>query len=60
MANFVQPYRAQGAAMAVEDAAVLGSVFSHLSSKAQIPTLLKAYENLRYASPHILTYCDFR
>ena len=45
--SFTQPYRAQGAAMAIEDAAVLGSLFSHLSHDSQIPILLKAYENLR-------------
>ncbi|KAL5512455.1 hypothetical protein ACEPAG_3108 [Sanghuangporus baumii] len=44
---FSQPYRAQGAAMAIEDAAVLGSLLSHLSHISQIPILLKAYEKLR-------------
>ena len=34
--------------MALEDAAVIGSLFSHLSHPAQIPTLLKAYECLRH------------
>ncbi|EJU02716.1 FAD/NADP-binding domain-containing protein, partial [Dacryopinax primogenitus] len=43
------PYRAQGAAMAVEDAAVLGSLFTHLSSPSQIPFFLQAYEQLRHA-----------
>lgn len=33
--------------MAVEDAAVIGNLFSHLTSKAQIPAILKAYESLR-------------
>lgn len=42
------PYRAQGAAMAFEDAAVLGSLFSHLTHPAQIHPLLKAYEKLRH------------
>ena len=41
------PYRAQGAAMAIEDAAVLGNLLSRLSSKAQIPMLLKVYQDLR-------------
>ncbi|TFK90822.1 FAD/NAD(P)-binding domain-containing protein [Polyporus arcularius HHB13444] len=35
------------AAMAVEDGAVLGSLFSHLSSKEQIPAFLNAYQELR-------------
>ncbi|TFK45161.1 hypothetical protein BDQ12DRAFT_695389 [Crucibulum laeve] len=41
------PYRGQGAAMAVEDAAVLGALFSRISSHSQIPALLQAYQNLR-------------
>ncbi|KAH8105299.1 FAD/NAD-P-binding domain-containing protein [Cristinia sonorae] len=41
------PYRAQGAAMAIEDAAVLGNLFSHLSHPSQILPLLKAYQDLR-------------
>lgn len=42
------PYGAQGAAMAIEDAAVLGNMFSRLSSRAQIAPLLHAYEAIRY------------
>ncbi|KIL63956.1 hypothetical protein M378DRAFT_1045909 [Amanita muscaria Koide BX008] len=42
------PYRGQGAAMAIEDAAVLGNLFSRITEKSQIPALLKAYESLRY------------
>ncbi|KAG5732077.1 3-hydroxybenzoate 6-hydroxylase 1 [Termitomyces sp. T112] len=42
------PYRAQGAAMAIEDAAVLGNLFTHLASHAQIPTLLRAYQKMRH------------
>lgn len=41
------PYRAQGAAMAIEDGAVLGALFARLQSAEQVPTLLKAYEDLR-------------
>jgi salicylate hydroxylase len=41
------PYLAQGAAMAIEDAAVLGRLFSVISDKSQIPELLKGYEELR-------------
>ncbi|KAI0032304.1 FAD/NAD-P-binding domain-containing protein [Vararia minispora EC-137] len=43
------PYRAQGAAMAVEDAAVLGALLVRLQNIYQLPALLKAYESLRYA-----------
>ena len=35
--------------MAIEDAAVLGHLFSHLSHPAQISPLLRAYEGLRHA-----------
>ncbi|KAG1733518.1 hypothetical protein EDB19DRAFT_1911504 [Suillus lakei] len=42
------PYRAQGSAMAIEDAAVLGNIFSHCSDRSQIVPLLYAYQSLRY------------
>jgi salicylate hydroxylase len=32
----------------IEDAAVLGSLFSRVTAKSQIPALLKAYETIRY------------
>ncbi|KAG2114824.1 hypothetical protein DEU56DRAFT_841667 [Suillus clintonianus] len=37
----------QGGAMAVEDAAVLGKLFSHLRDKDQISTFLHAFQDLR-------------
>jgi len=42
------PYRAQGAAMAIEDAAVLGALLVHLTHIDQLPTFLHAYQDLRY------------
>ncbi|KAJ7093875.1 hypothetical protein B0H15DRAFT_938310 [Mycena belliarum] len=42
------PYRAQGSAMAIEDAAVLGVLFSHITSRGQIRPLLDAYQALRH------------
>lgn len=33
--------------MAIEDAAVLGTLLSHISLKAQLPQFVKAYEELR-------------
>ena len=45
--SLLQPYRAQGAAIAVEDAAVLGALLSYVSSLSQVPTLLQAYQELR-------------
>ncbi|KAF7292753.1 FAD/NAD-P-binding domain-containing protein [Mycena indigotica] len=42
------PYRAQGAAMAIEDSAYLGILFSHISSRRQIRPLLEAYQAQRY------------
>ncbi|KAI1787247.1 FAD/NAD(P)-binding domain-containing protein [Ganoderma leucocontextum] len=41
------PYRAQGAAMAIEDGAVLGNLLSRLAHPEQLPVLLQAYEDLR-------------
>jgi len=41
------PYRAQGAAMAIEDAAVLGSLLSRISRRSQLRHLLQAYQDLR-------------
>ncbi|OCH87107.1 FAD/NAD-P-binding domain-containing protein [Obba rivulosa] len=41
------PYRAQGAAMAIEDAAVLGRLFSHIRDRSQMKPLLQAYQALR-------------
>ncbi|KAJ7137424.1 hypothetical protein C8R43DRAFT_1203079 [Mycena crocata] len=42
------PSRAQGAAMAVEDAAVLGTLLAQLSHRTQLATLLHAYQEIRY------------
>lgn len=42
------PYRAQGSAIAVEDAAVLGNLFSRLAHRSQILPLLHAYQSIRY------------
>lgn len=41
------PYLAQGAAMAVEDGAVLGGLLERLEDRAQLKGLLAAYESLR-------------
>ncbi|KAI5117861.1 hypothetical protein M0805_007704 [Coniferiporia weirii] len=43
------PYRAQGAAMAIEDAAVLGNLLSRISHPAQLTPLLRGYETLRHS-----------
>ncbi|KAJ7748398.1 hypothetical protein B0H16DRAFT_1725586 [Mycena metata] len=43
------PSRAQGSAMAVEDAAVLGSLLAHISHHKQLQILLHAYQDIRYA-----------
>ncbi|EEB90637.1 hypothetical protein MPER_11131 [Moniliophthora perniciosa FA553] len=42
------PYRAQGAAMAIEDAAILGNLFARLTNRAQISMLLELYEEIRH------------
>jgi hypothetical protein len=44
--------------MAVEDAAVLGALLSHVSSLAQVPALLQAYQDLRYVT-HPLSSLTF-
>uniref|UniRef100_A0A060TFY0 ARAD1D18392p n=1 Tax=Blastobotrys adeninivorans TaxID=409370 RepID=A0A060TFY0_BLAAD len=41
------PYLAQGAAQAVEDAAVLSSLFEHVECRGQVHDLLDIYEKLR-------------
>ncbi|KAJ6070103.1 hypothetical protein N7499_011990 [Penicillium canescens] len=41
------PYVAQGAAQAVEDAAALGVLLSNITSRAEIPLALSAYERSR-------------
>lgn len=41
------PYLASGAAMAVEDGAFLGSLFSRLTSVSQIPDILTIFETIR-------------
>ncbi|KDQ19543.1 hypothetical protein BOTBODRAFT_170623 [Botryobasidium botryosum FD-172 SS1] len=43
------PYRAQGAAMAIEDGVVLGDLLSRIPALSALPTLLKAYQELRLA-----------
>lgn len=42
-----QPGGTHDAAMAIEDAVVLGTLFSHLSSWAQVPAFLNAYQEIR-------------
>ncbi|KAF9077437.1 FAD/NAD-binding domain-containing protein [Rhodocollybia butyracea] len=42
------PYRAQGAAMAIEDAECLGRLFSHVTNRKQVPFLLRAYQDIRF------------
>lgn len=45
--NELSLFSGQGAASALEDAAVLGALFSQLTHKSQTPTLLERYEALR-------------
>ncbi len=44
--------------MAVEDAVVLGSLFSHLRSMDQVPSLLRAYQELRQRRCKTLVEAD--
>jgi salicylate hydroxylase len=41
------PYRAQGAAMALEDAAVIGKLLSNITHNSDVPSLLRAYQEIR-------------
>ena len=42
-----KPYKAQGAAMTLEDGAVLGNLLSRISHISQLGPLLKVYQDLR-------------
>ncbi|KZT73574.1 FAD/NAD(P)-binding domain-containing protein [Daedalea quercina L-15889] len=46
-AHAIPPIAIQGHAMAVEDAAVLGKLFCHLSSREQIASFLYAFQDIR-------------
>jgi salicylate hydroxylase len=46
-AHAMMPYLAQGAAMGIEDAAILGGVLTALPSPEDLPKSLKIYEKLR-------------
>jgi hypothetical protein len=45
--NLHQPSGSQAAAMAIEDAATLGALFSDLADRRRLPALLGAYEDIR-------------
>ncbi|KAA1468828.1 FAD/NAD(P)-binding domain-containing protein [Dentipellis sp. KUC8613] len=53
-AHPLMPCGTHGCSLAVEDAAVLGTLFSHLRSHEQIATLLYAYQDLRQERAGIL------
>ncbi len=46
--------------MAIEDAVVLGSLFSHLWTEDQIPTFLNAYQELRQKRCEIVNMGDIK
>lgn len=46
-AHAMLPYLAQGAAQAIEDAAILSGLLSHLELRSQIPDVTSIYEGLR-------------
>ena len=46
-ANWLWPHSAQGAAQAIEDAAVLGALLARLEDKSQIKDVLRLYESIR-------------
>ncbi|KAH8812785.1 hypothetical protein F5884DRAFT_316912 [Xylogone sp. PMI_703] len=46
-AHAMTPYLAQGAAMGIEDSAILGGLLERYPTKETLPKVLKAYEQLR-------------
>lgn len=58
-AHATLPYLAQGAAMAIEDGAVLGSALSHLTSKEELPRLLQFFYRLRVGRAHAVQRGSF-
>lgn len=53
------PYLAQGAAMAIEDAAVLGSALSHATSRDDLPLLLEFFYRTRLHRTHAIQRGSF-
>ncbi len=53
-----QPGGSHGPSMAVEDAVVLGSLFSHLRTMNQIPSFLNAYQELRQRRCDLVKLAD--
>lgn len=59
VAHATLPYLAQGAAMAIEDGAVLGSALSHLTSKGDLPMLLHFFYKVRLCRAHAIQRGSF-
>lgn len=58
-AHATLPYLAQGAAMAIEDAVVLGEALSHVRSRDQVPALLKFFYETRVRRAHAIQRGSF-
>ena len=58
-AHATLPYLAQGAAMAIEDAAVLGYALSHLKSINDLPRILQFFYRTRVARAHAIQRGSF-
>lgn len=58
-AHATLPYLAQGAAMAIEDAAVLGVALSLVESRGQLPKLLDFFYRLRVRRAHAIQRGSF-
>ncbi|KAL4916864.1 hypothetical protein BDW62DRAFT_218465 [Aspergillus aurantiobrunneus] len=54
------PYLAQGANSSLEDGAVLGGLLGHLTSKAQLPAVLRLYESMRKSRGEAIVRETFR
>lgn len=58
-AHATLPYLAQGAAMAIEDGAVLGSALSRLAARDELPRLLRFFYRLRVGRAHAIQRGSF-
>jgi len=43
----MQPWQAAGAGQAIEDAMILSTLFSHIKEPGGVPSVLKAYTDVR-------------
>ncbi|KAJ6538485.1 hypothetical protein DFH09DRAFT_1177036 [Mycena vulgaris] len=59
-AHSVLIHGSHNSSMAIEDALTLGTLFSHLSTRKQIPIFLDAYQELRHARTHATQTSEYQ